>query len=193
MTSISSATNVASLILQQSADLLSSQESRRSRADNLVAIANGVAGDEASSANPLTGQARSKVFESMFGANSRPSINQIKIELFERTGEALNVDESKYATKTDYFKAVKIAFLALKLHQGGEKIIDGLEEGLGLKDLGLSLETVINAMGNPDGEDDRKVTEALEKKFGAENNAYSGKRAGPVHINDAGIYGISLP
>lgn len=87
----------------------------------------------------------------------------------------ISVDRDNCAAP--YFKAVKIAFLALKLHDGGEKIISGLEEGLGLKDPGLSLETVINAMGNPDGE---------------EKNGYSAKKPGLIHINDAGIYRTSL-
>lgn len=114
------------------------------------------------------------------------------MEIIETLFKIYKISVDKDNCAAPYFKAVKIAFLALKLHDGGGKIIDGLEEGLGLKDLGLSLETVINAMGNPDGEDDRKVTEALEKKYGAEKNGYSAKKPGLVHINDAGIYRTSL-
>lgn len=57
----------------------------------------------------------------------------------------------------------------LKLAPNAQLVIAGIEKEIGLDKLGVSLDTVINAIIDPMGKDNDKLNAALEKKIGMES------------------------
>ncbi|WP_168878697.1 hypothetical protein [Rhizobium sp. P28RR-XV] len=131
----------------------------QSGTDSLIAVATGQANMVSVSRQPTPAQ--SKVSEAMFSMSGN-SIAKQKLDLIERTGKALGIERSSYASMDDFVAAMKKAFGEIKVQPGGMGAIHGLEKELGLDKLGLSLEDVINSA--TDGGDNDKVTRAFEKR-----------------------------
>jgi hypothetical protein len=176
MTPVSSATT-ALLILQQPTVASGAAQSPATGTD-LTAIANGqaVQGPSASTS--------AQTADALFSVNS-PNLNKLKMDLFKRVGEALGVKESDYATPEDYGAALKKAVGQMKLDPNGQQEIAGIEKDLGLDKLGVSLDTVINAIVDPKGDDAKKLDAALEKQI---NDGQASDRSFGIKSDDIGIY-----
>jgi len=161
MTSISSSPNSALLILQ--AQSSAAADKTKTAAPDLVATANGQAPVQKAGISPQPTQAESKISDALFSVNNR-SITQMKLDLIDRTGEALGIKKDDYASTDDFVAAMKKVVTNIKAHEGWEQVIAKIEKDLGLDKLGVSLEDVINSARDPEKDD--KVTEALKKQAG---------------------------
>lgn len=159
MTTVSSVNSAALLILQQTASA-NATEQETSNSDALLAAANGINLTVSSSQQPT--QAQSKISQSMFSVN-HVSINKLKMDLIDRTGKALGVDQADYVSRDAFVNAMQKALGKLKM-EGGDAAIRGLEKELGLDKLGVSVQDVIDSAKDPEAND--KLTKALERQAG---------------------------
>lgn len=119
--------------------------------------------------------------------------NQLKIRLFERVGEQFGIDMDDHESLASYGEAIREAVALLRQYPGGYIQLEEIEKKLGLNELGVSIDTVINAIIDPDGRHDDKLEEALKRKTG--EDVKEGKKSDPAVILDAiridenGIYG----
>ena len=162
MTSISSSSNTALLILQSQP--LAPTDKAKDAGQDLVAIANGQQPARQTvgvSAQPT--KSESKISDALFSASNR-SVTQMKLDLIDRAGEALGIKKDDYASTDDFVAAMKKAVTNIKAHKGWEQVISKIESDLGLDKLGVSLDDVINSAKDPEKDD--SVTEALKKQAG---------------------------
>jgi hypothetical protein len=120
-------------------------------------------------------------------ANAPGASLQDEVKLIKRVGQVLGVDMDKYASATDYANALRQAVAALKAaamahNQSWKQVEKDLEHEMGLDKLGISLDTVINAIAGDSGSQDA-LKQALEKQ--ALNSDYASSEAS---TND-GTYG----
>lgn len=105
------------------------------------------------------------------------NLSKMKVDLYKRVGEALGVKESDYDSFKDYGVALQRAVGQLKLAPNAQQVITGIEKEIGLNKLGVSLDTVINAIIDPTGTDNDKLNAALEKKIGLDDDGLYGHAA----------------
>lgn len=175
---------MSSLTALNSATLLILQPQRQqpavqSPATDLVATINGAASPAGS---PLT-QAQGKINESMFSVNNTDS-TQMKARLFERVGQEFGIKQDDYKSLFAYGSAIKKAVDDLK--QKSPSAITQIEKKLGLDELGVSLDTLVNAIVDPQGSDGDKLDAALKKYLGEHDNKGNGASLQPDEI---GVYG----
>lgn len=138
-------------------------------------------------------QVRAKAVEAMFSVNSL-DVTALKISLIERAGQELGVKQSDYATTREYGAALQQAFLSLQRKPNSYLIIKEIEKKLGLDEIGISLEDLINAISNPNGRGNEKLNKALEIYVhglagGRGKGASSGdKTAASDRLDEIGIY-----
>lgn len=184
MPTVSSTNSTALLILQQTASTQVGQKPDAG-SDDLLAIANGSTNRISSVQQPTSAQ--SKISESLFSVN-HVSINKLKMDLIDRTGKALGVDQADFASREDFVDAMQKALGKLKM-EGGDDAVRGLEKELGLDKLGVSIQDVINSAKDPEAND--KLTKALEKQ--AKSNLGLDEVASqrfPIQLDEAGTYGL---
>jgi len=176
MSSLSALNNAALLILQQQRPQSAVAE------DSLVASANGVSSPAGSGAGSPLIQAQAKISGSMFSVNSL-NITAMKVRLMERVGKEFAIDQGDYQSLFSYGTAVKNAVEALKQRSASEII--AIEKKLGLDQLGVSLDTLVNAIIDPNGSDSDRLDAALKKQAG-DDAVGDGQATGPDEI---GLYG----
>lgn len=186
MTTVSNVNSAALLILQQ-ANSVTATGQEKSGSDNLVAVANGVSDKIGATRQPT--QAQSKISQSIFSVNHE-SVNKLKLDLIDRTGKALGVDQADYTSKDEFVDAMQKALGKLKM-EGGDLAVKGLEKELGLDKLGVSIQDVINGAKDPEAND--KLTKALEKQAGKAEEDAENKSSETLVIqpDEIGIYGLT--
>jgi hypothetical protein len=132
-------------------------------------------------ASPLT-QAKSAVSASMFSVDSL-NITAVKVRLMERAGKEFGVDQTDYETVSSYGAAVKNAVEALKPQS--PSAIAEIERQLGLDQLGVSLDTLVGAIGDPRGSDNESLDAALKQHAGRQGEG----DAASVQPDELGLYG----
>jgi hypothetical protein len=177
MPSISALSSAAALFLRPQRPA----SSNASAGDNLIASVNSVSGH--AGASSLT-QAQGKINESMFSVNNTDA-TQMKARLFERVGKEFGIKQEDYDSLSSYGSAIKIALDDLK--QKSPSSIAAIEKKLGLDELGVSLETVVNAIIDPQGSDDDRLDAALNKKIG--EIAKGGSNTPTQQPDEIGLYG----
>ena len=124
-------------------------------------------------------------------ANAPGATTQDEVRLIQKVGQVLGVDENKYSSATDYGNALRRTVDKLKVdaiahHQSWSQVQKGLEHKMGLDKLGISLDTVINAILGDSGSQDA-LRGAMEKQ--AEKN-----RAASASLDaSAGDFGAYSP
>lgn len=151
----------------------------------VLAVANGIKVPGVSDAQS---QAKARMSESLFD-KSVVNIQELKVNLMQRLGEELGVAMDEY--KDDprgYASALRVALAIAKSdsEDGGVKLVAELEEKLGLDRLGISLDELIAAVDDPDGEADEKLDAALRKE--TNEDAKDALRALKTNADD--LYGI---
>lgn len=188
MTTISGVNSAALLILQQSNSINSSPENRSS-SEGLLATANGGSEKVGLSAQP--GQAQSRISEAMFSVNN-VNVNQLKLELIERTGEELGFDKADFESQAEFAAAMRKQVINMDA-TGADARIAEIEKELGLDKLGISLLDVVSSARNPELED--KLTRALQEQKGmASDEAKAEEEASApfaIAVDEIGIYGNS--
>jgi len=120
----------------------------------------------------------------MFSVNNTDS-TQMKARLFERVGQAFGIKQDDYKSLFAYGSAIKKAVDDLK--QKSPSAVTQIEKKLGLDELGVSLDTLVNAVVDPQGSDGDKLDAALKKSLG-EHDKGKDKGVSP-QPDEIGVYG----
>jgi hypothetical protein len=118
----------------------------------------------------------------MFSVDSL-NITAVKVRLMERAGKEFGVDQTDYETVSSYGAAVKNAVEALKPQS--PSAIAEIERQLGLDQLGVSLDTLVGAIGDPRGSDNESLDAALKQHAGRQGEG----DAASVQPDELGLYG----
>ncbi|MGK6314452.1 hypothetical protein [Neorhizobium sp. DT-125] len=146
------ATNVMQSMLDGIEELRKKEEAERSGKErDPVSEARISASEEAR-------RAREKITSALFGVN-RTDPNELKIELIDRLAAKLGIDTDEARSSYRLGKALEDA-----LKEMGSAGATKLAEDLGLKDIGVSMETLLAAIKNPYGDDNQRLMEGLNKK-----------------------------
>lgn len=146
-----------------------------SHSDNVVAAVNGLG--KASAENALATNSSDDLFSVKI-----VDVNKLKVDLIDRLSKALGVKQEDYDTSRSFGFALKMAVIELKSKPEGRMLLLELEKDLGLDKLGISIDTLINAIIDPSGDDGEKLDAALGKQLGEANQ----QRA--IELDEIGIY-----
>lgn len=147
----------------------------------LVAAANGIVLPGSSGARA---QANARISESLF--DHRPNLQEMKFDLFRRLGSELGVNMDDYEDPHDYASALRRAIAKIKTQPDAMQILRAIEKELGLNELGLTLDDLIDAIDDPDGKVAKKLNEALIAQMGGDADSI---REG-IKIDEAGLYSL---
>ncbi|RWA66091.1 hypothetical protein [Mesorhizobium sp.] len=150
----------------------------RSVAHVVVASPNSGAGSDGSGAGAPVTQA--EISRLMFSVDSL-NVTAMKVRLMERAGNEFGIDQGDYESVTSYGSAVGNAVEALK-RQTPAAIVE-VERQLGLDQLGIALDTLVNAITNPQGSD--RLDAALETHLGKT----ASDEATSLQPDEIGLYG----
>ena len=186
MSSIFSANSTALLILQQSS-LSSLPVGTKPVIDDPVLAAGN--GDLAASRGRETSViARAKITEALFSVNSLDP-TKMKANLFERLGKAFGLVAENFESVSSFGRAVQHAVGQLKLTQEGRAALAAIETRLELGKLGLSIDTLVEAMIDPGGDADEAVEAALLRDADEEQEkALAALRS--FTLDEAGLYTV---
>lgn len=192
MLSTSTVNSAAMLILQQVRAPGASADAGGSPANGLVAAANGVPLSGAAGTSKPSRQAQAKVFEALFSANTVDA-NKLKIKLMERLGKQFGLALEDFDTQASFASAVRDAIGQIRQQENGYLQLAAIEKELGLDKLGITLDQLVNALIEPDGEDSQKLEAALRKQAGKEegrNGEQNALRAllGLIQHDEEGFY-----
>lgn len=151
-----------------------------SAGDGLVASINRTPADAGAGASPM--QAQAEFSQSMFSLDGL-NVTATKVRLMERAGKEFGLDQGDYESVISYGSAVKNAVEALK--RQSPSAIAEIERQLGLDQLGVSLDTLVNAIADPQGGDGDRLDAALEREAGKQGE---GKSAS-IQPDEIGLYG----
>lgn len=184
MTTIGPAGTVALQMLSEQAAPIGRQAVQNAASVKLIAVNNGV--QATNSVAPLAG--KPKFASAIFDA-SAPDVTKMKLDLFRRTGEKLGVHEDDFDSFADYAMVLKDAVTQLKISPNAEMIIRRVEKDLGLDKLGVSLDTVIDALTDPASGANQTLTDALRKQMAEHDDGRTGR---PAHVqsDDLGLYRV---
>lgn len=184
MTSIPGVNSTASLILQQLNSTAPAPQGENNSV-NVAAIANGLN----IKAGPET-HAQAKINDTL----SATSLTQARMQLYKRVGEELGVKEEDYTTPQQWAAALRGVVRSIRAQKGGDAVILEIEQKLGLDKLGVSLDTVIDSIADPNGGASKALNDALKKAAGkgliAIGNGDTGLN-GAVQLNEIGMYRLA--
>lgn len=161
MTSLNSLRNANTLMVDLSRAAKAALESQRSSGKPVVLTlqrepkASGAAAwaGAPSQRNPIA-------FESIFSVN-HVDANEMKVNLMERVGKAFGIELDDFADAGAMAKVIDGLISEMDLGQ-----ITAIEKELGLDELGVSLNEVLDAMHEPGGAADQKLDAALRAEAG---------------------------
>ena len=96
------------------------------------------------------------------------NITATKVRLMQRAGKEFAVDQTDYDSVSSYGSAIKNAVEALK--RQSPSAVPRIERQLGLDQLGVSLDTLVNAIVRPQGGDNDRLDTALKQHAGGEGD-----------------------
>lgn len=184
MSSIFSADSAALLILQQSSLPPLSAGTQPAIADPVLAAGNG-GPDSAGSGGRTSILAKARITEALFSVNSLDP-TRMKLNLYERLGKELGLSMDDFESGVDFGRAVKQVVDQLRLKPEGRAALAAIEAELGLGKLGLSIDTLIEAMIEPEGDADEKVEAALLREVKEDDKALAALRS--FTLDEAGLY-----
>lgn len=117
---------------------------------------------------------------------------EMKVGLYQRAGDALGLDINNM--EADFGAKIKQAFDDLKSQPDGAARIDKISSNLDLGELALTLEQLITAIGEPDGDDADLLEEKLQMWLDKVDedlrmqSEISRETNSPVILDDAGVY-----
>ncbi|MDX8452865.1 hypothetical protein RFM98_08860 [Mesorhizobium sp. VK9D] len=147
-------------------------------ADNLVATIDSASGPAASPLMP----AEPAISASMFSLDSL-NITATKVRLMQRAGKEFGVDQTDYDSVSSYGSAIKNAVEALK--RQSPSAVPKIERQLGLDQLGVPLDTLVNAVADPQGSDNHRLDATLKQNAGGHGEG----DAASIRPDELGLYG----
>lgn len=191
MTVIPPLRSAALVLMQQNVAIKASELARHGPADAILAAMSENDGN-ATASGAGTGQASAALSESIFSVNHK-SVTEMKLDLIERTGKALGVDIDDYTSTEDYAAAMRKVVREIRAKPGGDMALRAIERDLGLDKLGVTIDDVIAAASDPDGDAGGKLEKALAAEYGLDEG--ESDEAAPsvilVQTDDAGLYGVA--
>lgn len=185
---------ISSLFLQM-APIAAQPQQRPAAGDRILDVLHSTPVRKGAAApGELPMQVRAKAVEAMFSVNSL-DVTALKVSLIERAGQELGVKQSDYASTREYGAALQQAFASLQRSPNAYLVIKDIEKKLGLDEIGISLEDLINAIADPDGRGNEKLNNALEIYVHGivdrdRNGTASGDKTPASHpLDELGIYG----
>lgn len=103
-------------------------------------------------------RARDKITSALFGSNNVDP-NELKMDLLERLAKKLGLDPDEARSSFKFGRAVEDIVKQLPNEE-----VSKIEEDIGLKDLGITMESLIAAIKNPYADDAQHLKDALTKK-----------------------------
>jgi hypothetical protein len=184
MTSVFSANKVALQVLQQPV-VSSGAAKKTSVADAILSIANGNPANKSSDAQVSSQptKTQSKDSDDLFGVNS-VDITKIKLNLYKRLGQEIGINEDDYDTLPEYGEAI-----ARQLKHVSPAALQEVAHKLGLDKMGVSIQTLIQSMVDPNGKANETLTKALEAYYNKDSDGKEKQLL--VKPDDTGIYTIS--
>lgn len=190
MVSASSVNSIAVLLLGQVRPV-SAADRGVAGGDLLVAAANCVSAPRLSVDSPTSKQAQARVSDALLSA-SAPDVNQLKINLMQRLGKEFGLSMDDFDDQASFGAAIRDAVGQLRLQEGGDRVLAAIEKKLGLDKLGVPLDTLVNAIIDPEGADAEKLGAALERQAvkEAEEKEADAAQGVPARIrtDDLGLY-----
>lgn len=183
MPSISSINSSALQIMRQYRPSSPAVGDTISGGNDIVATANGV-GD------PFR-DARAAASESVFSVN-HVDVTKMKLDLMEKVGEAFGIKMDDYDSQASYGSAIRRVVSEIKKQDDGSLVLAGIEKDLGLDKLGMSIDSMINAIIDPQGNDGEKLDAALKRQAGEDGRTQGAASVlASITLDDTGIYGPS--
>lgn len=188
MSPISPANTVALQILQQSSIPPVSAARKPAVADPLLAAANGIADPAASAGSGNSLAAKARITEALFSVNSL-DLTKMKTNLFERLGKEFGLAMDDFETVAAFGRAIREVVTKLKQNPEGLAELARIERDLGLTKLGISIDTLVEAMIDPDGHADDRLEAALLREIKEDDEkAVAALRA--LALQETGLYGF---
>ena len=106
------------------------------------------------------------------------NITATKVRLMQQAGKEFAVDQTDYESVSSYGSAIKNAVEALK--RQSPSAAARIERQLGLDQLGVSLDALVNAIVRPQGGDNDRLDTALKQRAGGQGGQPDG----------LGLYGL---
>ena len=182
MTSIPPVSSGALQILRQ--DRSTFADDKKPAAADIAATANGI--------STQFRNAQAAAAESVFSVN-HVDITEMKMQLIEKTGKAFGIERGDFDNQGDFGKAIKAVVSEIRRMENGGRMLANIAKDLGLDDLGISIDTMVGAIVDPGGRDDKKLDEALREQTGEDFVDFaqggSAARGFPVLVDDLGLYG----
>lgn len=126
----------------------------------------------AASIDSVSGPAASPVMQPATSASkfSLDSLNitATKVRLMQQAGKEFAVDQTDYESVSSYGSAIKNAVEALKGQS--PSAVAKIERQLGLDQLGVSLDTLVNAIVRPQGRDNDRLDAAMKQHASREGD-----------------------
>ncbi|MDA5401063.1 hypothetical protein OQ273_20985 [Hoeflea prorocentri] len=157
---------------------------RDAKGPDLIATANNVK-------NASNG-AQAKTVDDVFSVH-HVDHNQLKMRLFERLGAEFGIKMSEYDSMSDYGEAIRKAIVEMTREPLGYIMLQEIEKKLGLDELGITIDTLVKAIIDPESSHNDKVDEALKRREGGElaegQNKDSRVILDSIRIDETGTYG----
>lgn len=184
---VSPANSIALQILQQSS-LSSAPAGRPAALDPLLAAANGRSNPAASDRTDNSIAAKAKITEALFSVNSL-DLTRMKTNLFERLGKEFGLSVDDFESMAAFGREIKAAITWLRRSEEGRAEVARIEQRMDLPKLGISIDTVVEAMIDPQGGADDKLEAALLRDVEeADEKAIEALRA--LVPDEIGLYGF---
>ncbi|AZO08610.1 MULTISPECIES: hypothetical protein [unclassified Mesorhizobium] len=152
-----------------------------------VSIARPVGDGVAAGSSPAAsgaGASRSQTLHSLFSVTGL-NVTATKVRLMERAGKEFSLEQGDYASVMSYGSAVKNAVEALKQHS--PSAIVEIEKQLGLDQLGIPLDTLVDAIVDPQGRAGNGLDVMLKQRLAEIAGDGAGKV--PITADEIGLYG----
>lgn len=180
MPPVSPMNSTAALILQQSKISPIPLDNSTSPNDDILAVANGVDARE---------EARDVKTADDYWGVFQTDPTQLKVQLFKALAEAFGLDMQDFGSISSFGEAIRAKVEEMKMDPEGRKILAEIEKKLGLSELGISLDTLIEAVINPDGAANDELEAALAKESADEDElAEAVEILGSVEVDGNGLY-----
>lgn len=179
MLQISMSSMVGLKLLQHRPSVAAGDEQNKG-GDQLLFLANG-----AGPSSDAELRARGKVTEALFSVNTTDP-TAMKVRLMERLGEQFGLKMEDFASQSSYGLAIRSFVDKLKL-EAPEKI-KVIEKELGLDELGISLDNLVDAIIDPTGHASDALDAALRKDLGVDQDPPVALK--PFKQDEIGRYGF---
>jgi hypothetical protein len=128
-----------------------------------------------------------------FGMNTM-DITATKVRLMERLGEKFDISMEDHADARSFGMAIAAVVDKLRLSGDGVKVLAQVTKDLGLDELGISIDTLVGAVIDPESDEGEKLDAALRAVKGEVTpDRYEAKslaRLARMGLDDAGLYRI---